>query len=131
MLIIGLNDKSLQERLIREPNLDLTKTIDTCRTIEVTRSHAYAIQNANILQNLTSMKIENTLCNIKPNLELSLPKLSTNVNSVCIRTKGDLVLLLENLVTIRKRRVIFQSAVRTLIQKLTLSNKIWIIVTQT
>ena len=131
MLIIGLNDKSLQERLIREPNLDLTKTIDTCRTVEVTRSHAYAIQNANILQNLTSMKIENALCNIKSNLEISLPKLSTNVNSVRIRTKGDLVLLLENLVTIRKRRVIFQSAVRTLIQKLTLSNKIWIIVTQT
>ena len=105
MLIIGLNDKSLQERLIREPNLDLTKTKDTCRTVEVTLSYAYAIQNANILQNLTSMKIENALCNIKPNLELSLPKLSTNVNSVCIRTKGDLVLLLENLVTIRKRRV--------------------------
>ena len=49
MLIIGLNDKSLQERLIREPNLDLTKTIGTCRTVEVTRSHAYAIQNANPL----------------------------------------------------------------------------------
>ena len=56
MLIIGLNDKSLQERLIREPNLDLTKTKDTCRTVEVTLSHAYAIQNANILQNLTSMQ---------------------------------------------------------------------------
>ena len=44
MLIIGLNDKSLQERLLREPNLDLTKSVDTCRTVEVTRSHAYAIQ---------------------------------------------------------------------------------------
>ena len=49
MLIIGLNDKSLQERLLREPNLDFTNTIDTCRTVEVTRSHAHAIQNGNPL----------------------------------------------------------------------------------
>ena len=49
MLIIGLNDKSLQECLLRESNLDLTKTIDTCRTVEVIRSHAHAIQNGNPL----------------------------------------------------------------------------------
>ena len=49
MLIIGFNNKSLQERLLREPNLDLTKTIDTCRTVEVTRSHAHMIQNGNPL----------------------------------------------------------------------------------
>ena len=49
MLIIGLNDKSLQERLLREPNLDSTKTVDTCRTVEVTGSHAYAIQSGNPL----------------------------------------------------------------------------------
>ena len=47
--IIGLNVRSLQERLLREPSLDSTKTIDTCRTIEVTRSHAHAIQNGNSL----------------------------------------------------------------------------------
>ena len=47
--IIDLNIRSLQERLLREPSLDSTKTIDTCRTIEVTRSHAHAIQNGNSL----------------------------------------------------------------------------------
>ena len=49
MLIIGLIDKSLHERLIRESNLDLAKTIDTCRTVELTRSHAHAIQNGDPL----------------------------------------------------------------------------------
>ena len=49
MLIIGLNDQSLEERLMRESNLDLTKTIDTCRTIEVISSYAHAIQNGNPL----------------------------------------------------------------------------------
>ena len=49
MLIIGHNYKSLQERLLREPNLDLTKTIDTCRTAEVIRSLAHVIQNGNPL----------------------------------------------------------------------------------
>ena len=61
-----------------------------------------------LLQNLMLMKFEIALCNIKPNLELSLPKLSTNLSSVRIRTKGDPVLLMENLVTIAKRRDIFQ-----------------------
>ena len=61
-----------------------------------------------LLQNLMLMKFEIALCNIKPNLELSLPKLSTNLSSVCICTKRDPVLLMENLVTIAKRRDIFQ-----------------------
>ena len=56
----------------------------------------------------SNMKFEIALCNIKPNLELSLPKLSANLSSVCIHTKGDPVLLMENLVTIAKRRDIFQ-----------------------
>ena len=61
---------------------------------------------------------------------LLILKLSTNVSSAGIRTKGDPVLLMENLVTIAKTRGIFQSVVRISIQKLTLSNKIWILVTQ-
>ena len=131
MLIIGLNNKSLLEHSIREPNLDLTKTKDTCRTVEVTGSYANVIQNGNPLVEIEKMKFENALCNIKPNLELSLPELSTNVSSVHICTKQDPVLLMENLVTSAKRRDIFESVVQILIQKLTLSNKIWIIVTQT
>ena len=59
MLIIGLNDKSLQERLLREPNLDLTKTVDTCQTVEVTHSHAYAIQNGNPLAEFDVNEIRN------------------------------------------------------------------------
>ena len=61
---------------------------------------------------------------------LLILKLSTNVSSAGIRTKGEPVLLMENLVTIAKTRGIFQSVVRISIQKLTLSNKIWILVTQ-
>ena len=58
LLIIGLNDKSLQERLLRESNLDLTMEVvkrslsylhDICRTVEVTHSHVHAIQNGNPL----------------------------------------------------------------------------------
>ena len=33
-LIIGLNHKNIQERLLRESTLDLTKTLDTCRTVD-------------------------------------------------------------------------------------------------
>ena len=84
-----------------------------------------------LLQSLTLTEFENVLCNIKANIELSLPKSPTNLGSVPIRTKGHPVLLMENLVTIAKRKNIFQSVFRILIQKLTLSNKIWIIVTQT
>ena len=45
MLIIGLNDKKLQERLLRESNLDLDKTVEICRIVEVTRSQAHVMQN--------------------------------------------------------------------------------------
>ena len=111
MLIIGLNNKSLLEHLIREPNLDLTKTIDACRTVEVTGSYANVIQNGNPLVEIEKMKFENALCNIKPDLELTLPELPTNVSSVHICTKQDPVRLMENLVTSAKRRDIFESVV--------------------
>ena len=44
MIIIGLHDKKLQERLLREINLTLDRTVDICQTIELTKSHAKAIQ---------------------------------------------------------------------------------------
>ena len=45
MLIFGLNDKKLQECLLRESNLDLNKTVEICRIVEVTRSLAHVIQS--------------------------------------------------------------------------------------
>ena len=44
-LIIGLNEKKLQKRLLRESNLDLNKTVWICRIVEVTRSQVHEIQN--------------------------------------------------------------------------------------
>ena len=43
MLIIGLNDKKLQERLLRESNLDLNKRIEICRNVEVTSSQTHVM----------------------------------------------------------------------------------------
>ena len=45
ILIIGLNDKKLQEHLLRESNLDLNKTVEICRIVEVTCSEVHVIQN--------------------------------------------------------------------------------------
>ena len=45
MLIIGLNNKKLQERLLRESNLDLNKTVEICRIVKVTHSQARIMQN--------------------------------------------------------------------------------------
>ena len=44
MIIIGLHDKKLQVRLLREINLTLDRTVEICQTIELIRSHAKAIQ---------------------------------------------------------------------------------------
>ena len=43
MIIIGLHDKKLQVRLLREINLTLDRT-EICQTIELIRSHAKATQ---------------------------------------------------------------------------------------
>ena len=45
MFLIGLNDKTFQEYLLRESNLHLNKTIEICRIVEVTRSQAHLMQN--------------------------------------------------------------------------------------
>ena len=58
MLIIGLNNRSIQEKLLREPNLDLTNTIDTHRTVEVTCSHAHLIKNGKPLAEFDANKIQ-------------------------------------------------------------------------
>ena len=44
MIIIGLHDKKLQVRLLREINLTLGRTVEICQTIELIRSHAKATQ---------------------------------------------------------------------------------------
>ena len=44
MIILALHDKKLQERLLREINLTLDRTVELCQTIELTRSHAKTIQ---------------------------------------------------------------------------------------
>ena len=43
--ITGLNDKKLQECLLRESNLDLNKTVEICRIVDVTLFQAQVIQN--------------------------------------------------------------------------------------
>ena len=40
-----MNDKKLQERLLRASNLDSNKTVEICRVLEVTRSQAHVIQH--------------------------------------------------------------------------------------
>ena len=43
MLIIGLSDKNLQDRLLRENSVSLDRTVEICRTIEITLSQANII----------------------------------------------------------------------------------------
>ena len=45
MLLIGLNNKKLQEHLLRESNLDLNKTVRSCRVVEVICLQAHVIQH--------------------------------------------------------------------------------------
>ena len=51
VIIIGLHNKKLQERLLREINLTLERTVEICQKIELTRSHAKAIQQATSYSN--------------------------------------------------------------------------------
>ena len=44
MLIIGLHDRRLQEALLRESDLTLTKTISTCQNAELTHKQAKTMQ---------------------------------------------------------------------------------------
>ena len=45
MITIGTNDKSLQERLLRDSDTTLEKAIKLGQAAEVTRKHAKIIQN--------------------------------------------------------------------------------------
>ncbi|GLV48422.1 hypothetical protein CBL_20979 [Carabus blaptoides fortunei] len=46
-IIIGIKDKTLQERLLREENLMLSKVIDVCRVFELSKNEAKSLQNVN------------------------------------------------------------------------------------
>ena len=51
MIVICLCDKKLQERLLRKINLSLDRTVESCKIIELTRSHAKAIQQGALRSN--------------------------------------------------------------------------------
>ena len=44
MLVIGLSNKRIQERLLREPDLTLKKVVTTYQTAELTRKQAKSMQ---------------------------------------------------------------------------------------
>ncbi|KAL4721170.1 hypothetical protein ACJJTC_004946 [Scirpophaga incertulas] len=49
-IIIGVKDKALQERLLRENNISLEKTIEMCRICEISKKEVETIQNDKNLQ---------------------------------------------------------------------------------
>ena len=110
MLIIGLNDKKLQERLLRESNLDFNKTIEICRIAEVTNSQAHVIQNNSAVNpDYNINKIRRQSSNNKKSQKES-PEL-INVNFVHSRIREAHAQHMENFAITAKRRIILQNAV--------------------
>ena len=50
MIIIGTNFKALQERLLRDPEMDLVKAIRHGLAAELTRNHAKALQSGSSMK---------------------------------------------------------------------------------
>ena len=50
MLVIGLIDKRLQERLLRDTTLTLEKVVTTCKNAELTHKQAKAMQQNNLAE---------------------------------------------------------------------------------
>lgn len=44
-IVMGIFDKTTQERLLREPNLTLERSINFCRAVEISKSQSKALQN--------------------------------------------------------------------------------------
>lgn len=45
-LVVGIRDKTVQERLLREPDLELNKALDFCRSTEVSKEQMEKIKGA-------------------------------------------------------------------------------------
>lgn len=43
-IVLGISDKNLQERMLREPDLTMKKAAEFCRTAEASRKHVTALQ---------------------------------------------------------------------------------------
>lgn len=54
-VVVGISDKNTQERLLREPKLDLQKAIEFCKAVETSRGHAQAMQAAE--QSVSSLRM--------------------------------------------------------------------------
>lgn len=47
-VVLGIKDKTTQERLLREERLDLTKAIAFCRITEISKVQSQVLQNENV-----------------------------------------------------------------------------------
>ena len=131
MLIIGLNDTSLQERLLREPNLDLTKTIGTCRTLEMTRSHAHAIQNGNALAEFDLHEIRKRSLQHKAQPRTQSSEIISKCKFCTYSHKRGSCPAYGKSFNNCEKKGHFSKSCPNFDSKVDLFNKIWIIVTQT
>ena len=87
MIIIGLHDKKLQERLLREINLTLDRTVEICQTIELIR---YMLKLFNKeLHIKMKLKTSTKLNLIKRVMQLILHSLITSRNFEIVLVKLD------------------------------------------
>ena len=72
IVIIGTNDKSLQERLLREPDIDLDKAINHGQAAELTKKQARVLQTDSNLRSAAAIVRKNNYSqsNNKPKKEL-------------------------------------------------------------
>ena len=48
-IVFGIADNKVRERLLREPELDLKKTLETCRAAEMSQAQIKAVGNLNLV----------------------------------------------------------------------------------
>lgn len=78
-IIIAINDEALQQRLLREPDLSLKKTLDCCRAAEISRIQQRSLKSgqSHFLQSEDSLKSSVNVDVVKKNLRPSASVQST------------------------------------------------------
>ncbi|UYV60689.1 K02A2.6-like [Cordylochernes scorpioides] len=77
-IVYGIQDKALQERLLREPNLTLLKAIEMCKTDEISKQQIKIMQNNQNICQIRKYEKRNTVQNKIKNL-----KKNSNAKAFC------------------------------------------------
>lgn len=93
-IVLGVSDKAVQERLLREDALDLSKAVKYCRVMELSKTHSKVLQaevTVIAIQTKRNKKTKDLLCKVCGTKHEFKKETCPTFGKQCVLCQGEII----------------------------------------